>query len=434
MRSPLERAERVSIARGTVARVAGTPIIALSGLLATAVTVRATGESAYGLVALVATTGLFFPFADLGIGSVVTTAVAQGGAHAADVVRRGFAVLGVVAGGIVLIAGTMSVFDVWTPVLGGTVGPGGRWILGAAVCLFGLSVPLSLGTRIVLGLDRNDVVVAMGVVSSLIATSVAAALYAGGVRGVWFVLPPLTGLLCGNALASAVGLRWSGIGVRDLVRPNPTTHGRLLTGSAWLLVTGLAVPFGLQVQRLILSHRASPQQLSAYSLYAQLYAITWAVFSTAALALWPMFVRRRTDIRGTLVLWRWATLWFTAASAGAAVILWLLGPVAASVLSGGIIDAEPRLAGAFAILLVAQCMHVTSGMLLTTPAEARWQSACILAMGTVTIVGGVAVAPSLGAVGVVLATVVGVVVAQVVPDLAHVPRLIASRRPAGAPA
>ncbi len=69
--------ERRALLYGPLYRILGTPIVALLGLANTAIVVRETGEAVFGLVSLVATITLLFPFADLGIGATVISASAH---------------------------------------------------------------------------------------------------------------------------------------------------------------------------------------------------------------------------------------------------------------------------------------------------------------------------------------------------------------------
>src|SRR4051794_36469076 len=103
----LAPAERRALLYGPLYRILGTPVVALLGLANTALIVRETGEALFGLVTLVATITVVFPFADLGIGATVLSAsamlVGEGVDHnAVDVIRRGYRVLFGVSG--VLIA------------------------------------------------------------------------------------------------------------------------------------------------------------------------------------------------------------------------------------------------------------------------------------------------------------------------------------------
>lgn len=73
----LAPAERRALIFGPLYRILGTPVVALLGLVNTAIIVRETGEAVFGLVSLVATVTLLFPFADLGIGATAINAAAM---------------------------------------------------------------------------------------------------------------------------------------------------------------------------------------------------------------------------------------------------------------------------------------------------------------------------------------------------------------------
>ena len=72
----------------------------------------------------------------------------------------------------------------------------------------------------------------------------------------------------------------------------------------------------------------------------------------------------------------------------------------------------------------------TANVLLTRPNEARWQAQWTLAMAALSIGLGCAAAPRFGAVGVVYASALAILAAQVLPDLLWLPRLV-RRRPRG---
>ena len=127
--------------------------------------------------------------------------------------------------------------------------------------------------------------------------------------------------------------------------------------------------------RVLLAHLSTPAELSRYALTAQIYAVCWQVLSTAGLAYWPIFVKRRSATEQTVRMW------------------W----------------------------------HV----LLTRPNEARWQALWTMAMAAVSIGLGCAAAERFGAVGVVYASALAICAAQVLPDLRWVPKLV-RRRPRGA--
>jgi O-antigen/teichoic acid export membrane protein len=241
----------------------------------------------------------------------------------------------------------------------------------------------------------------------------------------------LGGLLIGQLVGTVLALRLSGLGWSAFARVGPGDGNRLLAGSLWLFLVGVGLPVGLQTGRVILAHLSTPQQLSQYALMAQIYGVCWSVLATAGMAYWPIFVKRRNAVAETVRMWWHLTLTFAAVALVAAAGIALLGPWMANLLSGGKIGAPVWLAAAFGGLLVGQAIHLPANVLLTRPNEARWQAWWTMAMAAISIGIGCMVAPSWGAVGVVCAAATAIFVAQVIPDLAWVPRLVA-RRPSDA--
>jgi O-antigen/teichoic acid export membrane protein len=256
-----------------------------------------------------------------------------------------------------------------------------------------------------------------------------ALLYAIDASGIWYAVSALGGLLIGQSVGTVLALRLSGLGWSAFSRVSPSrTRSRLLAGSMWLLVVGVGLPIGSQAGRVLLAHLSTPAELSRYALMAQIYAICWQVLSTAALAYWPIFVKRREATEVTVRMWWRLTGTFAALGVLAALLLVSLGPWGASVLSGGQIDVSAWLALGFGAVLVGQALHLPASVLLTRPNEARWQALWVLAMAVISIGLGCVAAVRFGAVGVVYASALAILAAQVLPDLLWVPRLV-RRRP-----
>src|SRR5688500_11401188 len=198
-------------------RLAGTPITVALGLLNTAIVVRETGAAVFGLVALVATVTLLFPFADLGIGASVISACARmrgpnADPAAADVVRRGFRVLVGVACAVMVVAVVIMSLDGWATVIGFASGPQDRWAVTVAVCLFGLTLPAGLGVRILIGIDRNPLATVVLMSCPAFALGLTLLLFTARVDGIWYVTSSLGGLLAGQLLGCVLALRLSGLG------------------------------------------------------------------------------------------------------------------------------------------------------------------------------------------------------------------------------
>jgi O-antigen/teichoic acid export membrane protein len=426
--------ERRALLYGPLYRILGTPVIALLGLANTAIVVRETGEAVFGLVSLVATITLLFPFADLGIGATVLSASAMlvGGSrdpNAVDVIRRGYRVLFGVAAVLIVVAVCVMALDGWSAVVGFASGPDDRWAITVAACVFALTIPAGLGARILVGIDRNPLATLVLMSCPAFGLGLTGCLYAIDASGIWYAVSSLGGLLIGQTIGTVLALRLSGLGwsAFDCVSPS-RTGSRLLAGSMWLFLVGVGLPIGSQTGRVLLAHLSTPAELSRYALMAQIYAIGWQVLSTAALAYWPIFVKRREATEVTVRMWWRLTGTFGAVAAIAALCLVPLGPWAATVLSGGQIDVSAWLALAFGAVLAGQALHLPALVLLTRPNEARWQALWALAMAVIGIGVGCVAAIRFGAVGVLYASALAIFAAQVLPDLLWVPRLV-RRRP-----
>ena len=155
-------------------------------------------------------------------------------------------------------------------------------------------------------------------------------LYMIGAGGIWYAVSSLGGLLIGQAVGTVLALRLSGLGWSAFARvTRPRTGPGLLAGSMWLFVVGVGLPVGLQTGRVLLAHLSTPVQLSQYALMAQIYGVCWSVLSTAGLAYWPVFVKRRAATEETVRMW-WR---LTATFAGIAAIA-TLGMVGARPVGG----------------------------------------------------------------------------------------------------
>jgi O-antigen/teichoic acid export membrane protein len=430
----LAPAERRALLYGPLYRILGTPVTALLSLANTAIIVRETGEAVYGLVTLVATMTLLFPFADLGIGATVISASAQltgpsRTQNAADIIRRAYRVLFAVAGALIAAALFVMAIDGWVTLVGFASGSEDRWAITVAACVFALTIPTGLGVRILIGIDRNPLATLVFMSCPAFALVLTGMLYLTGASEIWYAVPGLGGVLIGQTVGTALALRLTGLGWSAFDGVTSALAGRrLLAGSMWLFVVGVGLPAGTQTGRVVLAHLSTPAELSRYALMAQIYAVCWQVLTTVGFAYWPVFVKRRAATEATVRMW-WR---LTGALAGVAVIATMcmvsIGPWAAAVLSGGRINISAGLALAFGVMLIGQAIHLPTFVLLTRPDEARWQALWTVAMAALSIGAGCAVAGRWGAVGVAYAAAFSVLAAQVLPDLLWVPKLV-RRRP-----
>ncbi len=435
----LTSAERRALIRGTAYRIIGTPVVVALGLANTALIARETGAAVFGLVSLVATVTLLFPFADLGIGAVVLNASTRlRGAgrdeRAVDVIRRAYRSLFAVAAGLSATAFLVMAIDGWGSLVGMSSGHADRWAITVSAVVFALTIPAGLGVRILIGIDRNQLATLVMMSSALFSLTLTLLFYRLGADGIWYALSALGGALIGHLLGTVIALRLSGLGWSAFAPVSSSTAGvRLLKGSLWLFLVGVGSPMGLQAGRIVLAHLSVPAELAAYALAAQMYAVGWTVLSTAGIAYWPVFAKRRGVAGATVRMWRHLTLTLGVSAVVAAIGLALLGPWAASALSGGRIEVSAPLASAFGALLVAQAVYLPTSVLLTSPVEARRQAYWTTAMVVISLGGGIVLASPFGAIGVASAATVSVIAAQAVPALISVPGLVRRRATTGTP-
>ncbi|MFW0795321.1 oligosaccharide flippase family protein [Gordonia sp. CPCC 205515] len=430
--------ERRALLAGPVYRVIGTPVVAALGLVNTAIIVRETGPEVFGLVALIATITLLLPFADLGIGATVLSAGAQLSQpelrqKSVDVIRRSYQVLFGVAAAIAVASVVLMAVDGWQVLVGFSSGGQDRWAITVAALIWALTIPAGLGLRILIGIDRNPLATLVMMSCPAFGLLLTLLLWSVDVSGIWYCISALGGLLVGQLVGTVLALRLSGLGRSAFGRVSREgAKERLLAGSLWLFVVGLGLPIGLQSGRVLLAHLSNPEQLSSYSLMAQIYGIGWSVISTAGLAYWPVFVKRRAARDETVRMWWRITAVFAGIAVLAAVGMWALGPWAARILSGGTITVSAWLALGFGLLLVCQAVHLPASVLLTLPTEARWLASWTLLMAVVSIGLGCWWAPMWGATGVVTAAALAILCAQIIPDLSWTPRLVRRRPSANA--
>jgi O-antigen/teichoic acid export membrane protein len=429
----LTQQERRSVLLGPAYRILGTPLVAALGLFNTAIIVRETGAAVFGLVSLIATLTLLFPFADLGISSTVMSASAQltdppRDSSAADVIRRGYHVLFGVAGSLIAISLVIMWMDRWTILTGFSSGPHDRWAITVAACLFALTLPGGVGLRILGGLNQVPLATLIMMSFPAFGLAITGVLYVLDTPGIWYATSALGGLLIGQVISTVLALRLSGLGWSAFgpVR-HPHSGEHLLAGSLWLFLVAVGAPAGLQTGRLLLAHLSVPEELAQYALIAQLYGVCWSAMSTAGYAYWPVFVKRRGAAETTVRMWWQLTAIFTGIAVVLTIGLVLLGPWVCTLLSGGEISVSPWLALAFGLMLIGQAAHIPASVLLTQPHEARWQALWTITMAVTSIGLAAAAASSFGAIGVVAAAAVAFLLAQVAPDLIWVPTLVRRR-------
>lgn len=427
------RPELKSVFGAATVRLAAAPIVALCGIVTTGILVRSTDAIQFGIISLVATSVALIPFADLGYGAAVTTAASRVGASTEANVAFEFTLaaacrrLLIVSAVLLLLSGIAAAVSAWGVLLGVELTQSENWLVSLVLGLFAVSVPLSLGSRVLIGLGRNTVASLVGPSASVLTLVSTLAAWASEVPPMVYATTPVFGLMIANVWAAWLALRvlrTHGVRLKFRLR---TCEASVLAGSFAMLVIMISQPATFQSGRLILSHRGTPVDLSAYSLTMQLYGSGAAVVAVAGAALWPIFVRRRGGADQTLALW-WRSL-------GAAVVVGICGaavfvcvaPGLCSLISGEQIEPSRGLAMSFGVLFLMQTIHLPTGMMLTSPRELAWQAKLTVCVAISSVALSFWLVPAFGAQAVAWSAAASIGVFQVVPGVLFGGRIVRSR-------
>ena len=404
------------------------PISVLAGLITTSTQIEYAGPTTYGVIALIATLYLLLPFSDLGLGAAVTSRFAAAHAtgdwgNALATRRRAARILAMIATmgcGITII---VSLFGHWSQLLGVGLSQAEELAVGLSLLMFFVSVPLSLGQRILVGLSSTHIVAVVPALTGVLTLSFTFAIALLGMPPASFAVAPALSLLAVNAGTSVAASRL----LKAHAAHAATSSSGDLSGSLAMLLITLGIPLGTQAGRLIVAHTSTPEQLARFALATQLFSITWGLVSAVGLALWPLFVHRRSRAGDSDRLLRQALLLFSAIGFIILVAFGLGAPWGAYLISRGEISLDRGLCLAFGFLIMMQAIHLPYGMLLTLPRELGFQAVCVLAMGILAVTLGLAGVRILGVYAVPLASALAVIVAQIGPDLIFSKHLLRRR-------
>ena len=429
------RHARHPVVKGGIARVVTLPVTALAAFATTAITLHAVGATAYGYVALVATLAALIPFADLGLGAAIQSATAIAESPSADshlerVLLSAFRLL-VLSGVVVTSCGLLVAKTVgWSNILGVPENglPRTNVVVPVVLGLFAASLPFGIGLRLLIGLERNDVGVALASLAPLIALGAVLILsHVNAPPAAYAVVQPAAMLL--TAIATlAVAVRISGVPmlqvVRQSARPRAYPGASVAGSAAPMFVIMVGLPIALQSDRVILAHRAGAVDLTEYAVAAQVYVTAWSVIYSGGVSLWPRFARQVAHGDDLRKPWLYALGGFIVAGVVVGGSLVVALPVVVDVLSRGTVVAPSLLAAAFAGLIVVQAAHLPSAMLLTSPPLLRFQAACVVTMLAINVPLSWVLAGAVGAAGPVIGSVVAIGVAQLLPGLLKARRFV----------
>src|SRR4051794_37354026 len=305
MRNPTRnRGAMAAVGNTAAAKVVVMGLSGVLGILTSRMIISHFGTDAYGQYGLLTNITSLLPFADLGIAAVIINTIAGSSDPRTDVqVRRTIVTAvrilltsGSVIAGIGLV---ITLLGAWPTLLGNGLIPGSGG-LAAFFCLvaFGLALPLTVGQRILVGMQRTSTQVAsQAVVAPFMFGSILLLVALSAPAGSYLAVLSYIG----NGLISVICLVISArlispqlrLALRELPRLK-SAPGVPVMHTAWpMLAQMLALPIAMQTDRLLLSHLTSGDQLARYNLASQLFGIVLQTIATAGVALWPIYAKAR---------------------------------------------------------------------------------------------------------------------------------------------
>jgi len=422
-----------------ISKVAVMGVSGLLGILTSRLIISSFGTDAYAQYGLLASIPSLLPFADLGIAAVVINAVAGSAAVRTDVeVRRtivtAFRIL-LAAGGILALVGVLiSLAGLWPALLGQGLIPGSGPI-AALLCLvvFGAVLPLTVGQRVLIGLNKTSTQVASQTVVApfillCVLTAVAIAAPVGSYLAVFtYIANALVSVICLIAAARHISPQ-IGLAVREVFKFRQVRGVKVLDLAWPMLLQMVALPIAMQSGRILLSHLTTDESLAEFNLASQLFGLVLQTIAAAGVALWPIYAKARSANRIESPVK--PTLWFLGGGLLLGGALALLSPWITDFVSDGKIHLDGWLLGGFVAFVALQAIKYPVGMYMTDKRGLTFQVVPIFIMVPLNLGLSFLFIPMIGAGGSVIASTISVAACQVIPNFVFVQRDLKRRRAA----
>ncbi|GII99198.1 O-antigen/teichoic acid export membrane protein [Sediminihabitans luteus] len=398
-------------------------IAGVLGILSSRLIIGHFGVDAYAQYGLLNGLRNLLPFADLGIGAVVINAIAE-----AKDPRRSQQVLATlttalrvltVSGVVVAVAAVgIQLLGLWPTLLGDGLTAGGDVVAASCLVVFGLSLPLGIGIRVLIGVRRTALqTVLQGLVSPLFLLGVLGLVVLGATGDAVALVAYLAGSLA-SLITLVVAARLLAPQVLRAIRDVPAVRRvpgvRVAHVAGPMLVQSIATPIALQSDRLLLSHLASRDALAQYSFATQVFGLVMQTVIAAGVSLWPHFAAARSS--RTVISPARTALAFLVGALVLSGALVLVLPALESFVAHGEIEVPAALALGYCAFVAVQALNYPVGMYMTDERGLKFQVVPVILMTVSNVaLSWVLIAP-FGAAGPVLGSVIAIVVFQVVPN------------------
>ncbi|VXB73943.1 lipopolysaccharide biosynthesis protein [Plantibacter sp. T3] len=396
------------------------------GLTTTRLLITDAGAAQYALYTLLIALPNLIGFTDLGSGAVVVNRVARSDDPRRDpllvgeVTTVGRIMIGFAAAAMVLNT-VMLTTGLWQSFLGEagdlTHAPVAAFL---SITVFCLGIPLGIWTRLLIGLQRNHILIliqgaqspltllAVWLVLQFDAPSLYPFLAVFALIAAFLVV--LTGFLVTSRLVSPL------IGTVARRVPFPRAYPRVrVMDMGWpMLAQLLTTPLAMQSQRFILAQFVTTIALAQYAMAGQFFFALQGLVSAVGLTLWPRYTRARelgTSVTGPFTM--------AAYFAGGVIVfttgMLIAGPWIFAFISDGDVHVPVEVILAFGAMVATQAALYPLGMFQMDTAGVRFQVFPGLLMAAMTVALAFALTPVIGTVGPLLANTFAVLVCQIIP-------------------
>lgn len=394
---------------------------------------RGLGVDGYGVYVLVTGIAALLPFADLGLGMNLVSALSQARARrdwtqARMHVTNAFALLALVAAVL-----SFSLLATWESVNWGSVfGGAPEGMTRVAVLTFGLTyaagIPLGLTQRMLVGVGLSHLAnywVAAASIGNLCATVTLIEIDA-----------PLAVIVCVPAAIPAafntVTLGWL-LRRHAELRPNFNRQSfrqmpdHFRHGS-WFAVVAAADALNFAVDPYIISRYFGLSEVSTFSIVVKLFAQPGLLLSLALLSLWSGLGAAWAigDVEHIRKKLRTGTLGATAVSVALLVPLTLFSSPLVSIWTGNSITPPKALVAACAAWALIVAAQTPLMMFMNGAGFARFRAKTSVLMATSNVCLGLALTPFIGIIGPIVASIISNVICVLIPTCLYAKRLLGS--------
>lgn len=406
-------------------------VSAVLGILITRIIITNFGTEVFAQYGLLVGLGALLPIGVLGVDAPIVNTVAVSQAPGDDTRLREVLVSSIrvlLAAGVILlvVVALMSVLGLWDALLGDSLlVTTGAIAAAACMALWSIGMPFGIGAKVLAGLGKNYITIAIsGLQSPVVLLILIVALAVGADRDSGSYIPVVSyaATLLIGVLATVIAAKMIRPTLWKAFRQAPFPRrfaGAKIIDQAWpMTVIMIALPVGIQTDRIVLSHVTSSAELAQYNLASQMFTPIFALVSAAGFTLWPRFAaaRAKNQDESPMSL----SLVFGVIAACFALGVSLISPWLANFASGGEVTLGISLVVGFSVWMIIQAFQYPFGMYLTDRTGLRFQALMVTLMLPINLAISWALASKYGAVGPVIGSALGVLCFQVIANLIFV--------------